>query len=352
MSPSENTAAPVIDRHRLIYRWDLDKTYLRTEFDTFRDLVSRAFERAKDKHTVPGASALLREIRSTEPHGLYILSGSPEQMRRVLEAKLRLDGIRWDGFTLKPSLRNLLHGHFGFLRDQVGFKLGALLGAREALPATFDEILFGDDAEADAYVYSLYADVCSGLVGIDVLRRVLAQTATTPEDLERLLLLAGRLTRRDHCQRIFIHLDRISSVDRFAVYGPRVCPFYNYFQASTVLLEMGAIDARAVLRVAADLVIDQAFSPEALLASFLELSRRGQIGAIAQRELVAALTAAQATEFATATPALVAFGADLARTTLPEPTAPVALPPIDYPTLLKRERARAKAAKKRAIQRI
>ncbi|HEX2676714.1 MAG TPA: hypothetical protein VHM19_08745, partial [Polyangiales bacterium] len=222
---SESALGRVVDRQRLVYRWDLDKTYLRTDFDTVRDLLSRAFERAKDKHTVPGAAALLREIRATEPHGLYILSGSPEQMRRVLEAKLRLDGIRWDGFTLKPSLRNLLRGHFGFLRDQVGFKLGALLTAREHLPPSFDEILYGDDAESDAFVYSLYADLCAGRVSLDVLTRVLVQTAATPEDIERLLALAARLTRRDFCLRIFIHLDRISAVDRFVEYGPRVCPF-------------------------------------------------------------------------------------------------------------------------------
>ena len=28
-----------------IYRWDLDKTYLRTDFDTLRDLVRTAIER-------------------------------------------------------------------------------------------------------------------------------------------------------------------------------------------------------------------------------------------------------------------------------------------------------------------
>src|SRR5690606_10480098 len=78
-------------RRRLVYRWDLDKTYLRTEFDTVRDLVKTAFESAAQKRTVPGAAALLRELRATEPRGIYIVSGSPEQLRRVLEAKLKLD---------------------------------------------------------------------------------------------------------------------------------------------------------------------------------------------------------------------------------------------------------------------
>ena len=154
-----------------VFRWDLDKTYLRTEFDSLRDLIATAFEKPSDKRTVPGASALLREIQASSPAGIYILSGSPEQMRRVLEAKLRLDGIRWDSLTLKPNLSNLLRGRFKALRDQVGFKLGALLAARETIDVGLEEVLFGDDAETDAYVYSLYADACGGRVRGARLRR-------------------------------------------------------------------------------------------------------------------------------------------------------------------------------------
>ena len=45
-----------------IARWDLDKTYLRTDFDTLRDLVRTAIERPDQKRTVPGAASLLREL--------------------------------------------------------------------------------------------------------------------------------------------------------------------------------------------------------------------------------------------------------------------------------------------------
>jgi hypothetical protein len=348
----EVTQQAGLDRHGIVYRWDLDKTYLRTEFDTLRDLLSRAFERAKDKHTVPGAAALLREIRSTQPAGLYILSGSPEQMRRVLEAKLRLDGVTWDGLTLKPSLKKLLRGHFKFLRDQVGFKLGALLSSREVLPAQTDEILFGDDAETDAFVYSLYADLCAGRVGLDVLANVLQQSAVGEDEAPELVRLAGRMPRRDHCLRIFIHLDRISPLETFEEYGTRVCPFYNYFQPAIVLTDMGAIDAKAALRVAAELVIDQAFSPEALLASFVEVARRGHAGPTAKHALLTALDGVGNTEFATATPALIAFGRELDRTDVRARSGTHVPDVIDYTSLLARERARARTAKLRVIRRI
>ena len=53
----------------MVYRWDLDKTYLRTEFDSIRDLLRTAVEPATRKRTVPGASVLLRELRATARAG-------------------------------------------------------------------------------------------------------------------------------------------------------------------------------------------------------------------------------------------------------------------------------------------
>jgi hypothetical protein len=114
---------------------------------------------------------------------------------------------------------------------------------------------------------------------------------------------------------------------------------------------MGAIEAKAALRVAAELVIDQAFSPEALLASFSEIARRGHVGARAKEAVLAALHGIGGTEYATATPVLSAFGRDLQAVEVRE--ALVAAPPeaIDYPSLLVRERARARAAKLRVTKR-
>jgi phosphoserine phosphatase len=104
---------------RYIARWDLDKTYLRTDFDTLRDLARTAIERPDQKRTVPGAAALLRELgrAGVETH---ILSGSPEQLRSRIEQKLRLDGAKWASLTLKPNLQNILRLRFRALRGQLG----------------------------------------------------------------------------------------------------------------------------------------------------------------------------------------------------------------------------------------
>ena len=192
-------------------------------------------------------------------------------MRRVLEAKLRLDGITWDGFVLKPSLDHILRGRFRFIRDQVGYKLRALLGSRANGEIEGEEILFGDDAEADAFVYSLYAELLAGRVPFSTLLEVLTRARVYPDTLAEILAFAARLTRKPAVRRIFVHMERVSPAWELEAYGPRVVPFYNYVQPALVLLEDGAIDADAVLRVAAQLVLEQGFHADGLVASALDL---------------------------------------------------------------------------------
>jgi hypothetical protein len=265
-----------------IARWDLDKTYLRTEFDTLRDLVKTALERPDQKRTNPGASTLLREMVRAGIR-VHILSGSPEQMRRRLEDKLRLDGITWDTFTLKPNLQNVLRLRFRAVRDQLGYKLPALLRARAAIAesredgASCHETLFGDDAEADAYVYSLYADFLAGRVGEDVLLRVLERGRVYEDVVAATMEIARSVEHADVVERILIHLERQTPPDDFRRYGGRVVPFYNYLQAAFVLYEDGRLGPDAVLRVAVELVTEHRFDGDALARSYLDLARRGHL---------------------------------------------------------------------------
>jgi len=336
----------------MVYRWDLDKTYLRTEFDTVRDLLRTAFEKAREKRTVPGAAELLRNLAATEPARISILSGSPEQMRRVLEAKLRLDGVRWDTFTLKPSLENLVRGRLRFLKDQVSYKLAALLESRVMLPADTEEVLFGDDAEADAFIYSLYADLAAGRVGNQTLMEVLRRARVYERDVPMLVRLAGRLPRRDHVKRIFIHLDRGSAPDVFAEFGQRVCAFQNYLQPALVLLEDGLLDGEAALRVGIELVLDRAMSPGVLGASFLDLARRGFVGPDSARALLTALDGSLRVPPGVE-PALAELRDTLeqAQSSLQAPIEEEP-PVIDYVALFSRDKARARAARARAKYRL
>ncbi len=332
---------------RILYRWDLDKTYLSTDFDSLRGLIRTAFEPAEKKRTLPGAKVLLRELAETSPLGVYILSGSPEQMRRVLEEKLRLDGIHWDGLVLKPSLNRLLRGRFRYLRDQVSYKLGALLRSRLLFDGELEEVMFGDDAEADAYVYSLYADLCAGRVDVAALSRVLTSARAYDDDAAELLELARALPRADTCRRIFIHLERVEPSDLFDAFGPRVCAFHNYFQPALVLTEDALLSPEALLRVGLELVHAHTFSPDALAASFIDLARRSLLSKGTAERIAEAVRHYHAPSHE-ADRALRGLANAIALQPAPESAAsPKDIPALDYFALLPEDRARAHRAKRR-----
>lgn len=268
---------PAPPRLQHVYRWDLDKTYLRTDFDSLRQLLRTAFEGPERKRAVPGASQLLKELRRRGETRLSFISGSPRQMRKVLTQKLALDGVEFDEFILKPNLRNLLTGRFRALREQVGYKLPALLTGRAGLPFDTVETCFGDDAEADGFIYSLYGDLIAGRVEPAVLDRVLLGAGCYADDAERTLALVSGLQSFEAVQRIFIHLDRRSPTARFDRYGARLVPIFNYFQAALVLVEDRQLDGAALLRIVHDMTESFGYSVDALRNSLQELVRRGRL---------------------------------------------------------------------------
>jgi hypothetical protein len=274
-------------------------------------------------------------------------------MRKVLEEKLRLDGIRWDGLVLKPSLNRLLRGRFRFLRDQVSYKLTALLSSRVAIGSAYDEVMFGDDAEADAFVYSLYVDLCAGRVGLDLLARILEMARAYDDDAAEVLELARAVPKRDHGRRIFIHLERIEPSTVFSAFGSRVCAFHNYFQPAVVLLEDRLIDAEAVVRVGLDLMLGSLFSPEALSASYMDLTQRRLIGVETGELLLRAIAKAQA-QSSESRDVLEGLRVAVIKSALQKK----GLPPeagsdvLDYLAILPTDRARAHRAKSRARARL
>ena len=330
-----------------ISRWDLDKTYLRTEFDTVRDLVRTAFERADEKRTNPGAATLLREMARAGV-SIHILSGSPEQMRRRLEDKLRLDGITWDSFVLKPNLQNMLRLRFRALKDQLGYKLPALLHARTLLGVSAArETLFGDDAEADAFVYSLYADIMAGRAGEELVQQIGERGRVYGDVLESVQrcvkLVKGELV----VERIMIHLEQQTPPGDFAIYGPLVVPFYNYLQSAFVVYEDGRLPAQGVLRVATELVIQHRFDGDSLARSYHDLGKRGHLRGTNVEQLGEALEAwvkdepnlAAKDELRTMVKGLPAYAEQAAKRFVPP--AEAAMP--DYLTLVGKHNPRRKS---------
>ncbi|MCK6575312.1 hypothetical protein L6V77_29965 [Myxococcota bacterium] len=328
-----------------IYRWDLDKTYLDTDFDSLSGLLRTALQRPADKENIPGSSELLRELRVAAAGNaqIYFISGSPRQMRGVLSEKLRLDGIHFDGFILKDNLNNLLRLRFRAIKEQVGYKLPALLGARIGAPEGSRETLFGDDAERDALVYSLYADLLARRVDVVTLRRVLDQAGVYPDSRDAIEDALGQLPRQDPVQRIIIHLDRKSPPMHFDVYGPRVVPVYNYFQAALTLFQDGRLGAGAVGRIGTALVERYAYTLPMLLRSFQDALRRE----IVDREAAYRL-GAQAVGGGVSGDVVELFAREAAATPPLDPDAPRRVQTVpDYPALLAREQHRHQIEKAR-----
>jgi len=261
-----------------IFRWDLDKTYLKTDFDTVRDIVRVARMTAEERENIPGSAALLREMRADRPHGeknlIYFISGSPRQLRAVIEKKFTLDGFEPDGFVLKPSLSMLMRGRLRFLRNQVPYKLSALLSGRGESPIGTPETLLGDDAESDALIYSLYGDILAGLISRDTLFKFLKRTKAYKDQLESIDHQLDAIVHEDTVKRIIINLDRNTAPAEFIEYFPRVVPVHNHLQTAAVLCLDQTISINALRDVVYEMLWKFRCKPETLLHSAEDIFRR------------------------------------------------------------------------------
>ena len=242
---------------------------------------------------MPGSAALLRELtRAVDGQALAyvsIVSGSPRQLRDVLEAKLRLDGVSWQEFHLKPQLKNLSKGRLRAVREQVGYKLPLMLRSRAALPATVRETLFGDDAEVDVLIYSLYADLLCGRSGgeeVDALLKKVGASSTVRQRCAKdLASIEASGSDSEPVETIFIHLDSGSPPALFEPFGSRVIPVFNYYQAALVLFARGHLDVRSVLRITAAFLEADRCGPWELANLFQDIARRGHLAREAMETL-------------------------------------------------------------------
>jgi hypothetical protein len=266
----------------LVCRWDLDKTYLRSEFETIRQLLRTAFERGEDKVDVPGVVELIKAMRDAaerrgRPCRTLFLSASPPQIGKAFRAKLDLEGVPYDGIVFKNQLQHLRPGKLRNLREHVGFKLVALLRGRLEEPPEARELLFGDDWESDSLIYSLYADVVARRVEGARLERILRSVPVDPELVREVLALAARAAGADAVERVFINLERRTPPAVFRLFGARVVPTFNYFQTACVLAAMERLEPADVVRVGQALMQSAGYTPRRLVNSLGDLLRRGHL---------------------------------------------------------------------------
>lgn len=145
------------------YICDIDKTYLETQFESLLKMARVALESAEAKITVAGAADVLMALRwgankddtaqAGLPRPIHFVSSSPPQLRPVLEEKLCIDGLDWTSDTFKNQAYNVIKGRVDQLKQHVGYKSAAILRLIQSAGDGVRYILFGDNAESDAFIY-------------------------------------------------------------------------------------------------------------------------------------------------------------------------------------------------------
>lgn len=240
-----------------VFVWDVDKTYLDTHFTTKRGMLRVAVERAEKKRAIPGAALLIRALREhggraevapppESPPGLYFITASPPQIGRRLERKLGLDGIDFDGITYKDQARLAARMHGDQLRVQSAYKLSALLSLYAETPPGCRFILFGDDVEHDAAIYTLFADVTAGRIDRRALEAALRKLGVRPRYIVPVCDLAERLPRRDAVNDIMIHLYRQPDGASLHDFDDHVVGYASAGAAARHLRDRGLLPASVV----------------------------------------------------------------------------------------------------------
>ena len=268
----------------LILRWDLDKTYLATEFESLRAMLRIPFEAAADKRSLPGVRTLIRALQSEARWAgrkveTCFITASPPQIRGPIEEKLRSDGIQVDDIVYKDQVRALLRGRFRSLRQHVGYKLEAMLRhRRDRAPAGARELLFGDDWEMDPLVYTLYADLIAGSIDRESARALLHLLRLSDQRIARLLELAAEAAVGEPVvDAILIHRARPGlPTGRLGKYGDRLTGTGSYLQTAVVLHHRGYLGERSVAAVADSLIEDEGWTREMVRAELEALGRRGR----------------------------------------------------------------------------
>jgi uncharacterized protein DUF2183 len=266
----------------IVFRWDLDKTYLKSDFERLSELVRIPFQKPEDKVTVPGVVPLIRSLRAVAAQAgrevrIYFMSASPPQIGKAIKEKLALDGIEYDGIVFKNQLQHLVRGKFRNLREHVGYKLTELLKGRHAVPADAREVLFGDDWESDPIIYSLYADLLAGRIDPQDLGEVLTTIGVDAALIAEAKALAADAPGIDVVTKIYINIERNTPPTQFRFFGARLVPSFNYFQTAACLFEDGYLTLPAVAEVAAELLKGPGFTPHRLANSLADIARRGHL---------------------------------------------------------------------------
>ncbi|MDX9721124.1 MAG: hypothetical protein RBU37_10285 [Myxococcota bacterium] len=267
-----------LEQQGVIHVWDVDKTYLDTHFSSLEGMATIPIEFAVDKRAFPGMPELLRALRwggeqSYACVPIIFVTASPPQLRKVLARKMLLDGVEWDGIVFKNWLAVLASGYWRRLREQLAFKLCALLSCRLLWPLR-DEFLYGDDTESDPEAFALYTRIIHHELSAAQTEVLLRERGVSRPDRRNVHALVQRLPiERGRVRQAFIHLAGHSPLSRFS--DSEVLPVRHAAELALALWEREQVRADGCLRALNASL--GAFSPVARRRALDEATDRGLI---------------------------------------------------------------------------
>ncbi len=274
----------------LVYVWDIEKTYLHTRFESLRGLIRVAFEKAFQKVNVPGTVSLIRSLGEAQSYRcFYFVSASPPQMQQTIYGKMQLDNIDPHGIFFKDNLKNLRFRKFKRLKQQVGFKVQAMLELLVHVKKQVRLVLFGDDSESDAVVYNLVSDICQRRLKETEYLTVLEALHVLPEQRKRIIELQKQIPEYDPVYKIFINLINDTDPDYYAKFGRRTLATFTSFQAALDLFVSGLIDLGGLELIARDMIANYGFTPEILAKNFEDLRKRDFMPSDAESKILPSL---------------------------------------------------------------
>ncbi len=267
-----------------VYLWDIDKTYLDTKFETVRGLIRTATEKAAQKKNIPGSAELVSSLKdawvqrnASAFFPIFFITASPPQMEDKIREKLAIDGVKPFGIFCKDNLPNLRPRRFWRLNKQVGYKLQALLQMRALLKEDVRLIMFGDDGEFDAVIYSLFSDICSRRLDTSELRKVLNAFFVLDTQVDIIFQLQAAIPQTDPVEKIYINLAEDTDSDYYLKFGRRTVPTANNLQVAFDLYQDERLELRHVVMIAKQMIEKYHFTVEEIDSSLDDMVRKEKI---------------------------------------------------------------------------
>ena len=235
---------------------DIDKTYLNTKFSTWRGLVRIPFEWAIDKRPIPGMVPLLRGLRrgldtGHSAHPLFFVSGSPPELRGVIERRMVMDGVEFDGFLFKDQIGCIKRGRVKALTQQVAYKLYALSELWAGATKVDRVVMFGDDVEDDPFIFSIFRRVLLAEIEADALRDALASKGVLQSELPLLVSALLEHSGKLEGQEVLCVIRKVKSTSPID-YSNGVLGVTRTTEAAYALERRGFIGPETLTRVLAE----------------------------------------------------------------------------------------------------